>query len=525
MSEHQFVFCYTEFIDSLLVIDNFNVLPKEDSFFREFIKNDFQILITTRCKITSFPVLELKELDIEKELPDLFFQFCPSSRSNPEIVTAIIKEVKYHTLTVCMAALTLEASGMEPEELLSELKTCGLNLNTSEEIEIYKDEEFQYGRMMEHLRRLLQLNKLDLEQNDILRSLSLLPLSGVLKASFRKWMRLENANTINQLIRYGFIMEDTENRKISLHPLIQEVALLELHPSVSNCKTMLDSLHLICLAHGLDVQKPQNVIASLISINDHIINDWSEYYLLFLQDMFPCFDKYLVTDYLPKLAKRIEYVMNEAEILTVCNKALLLDYKAELLLPHKEYDNAIKKRKKAITLLENYHELEHSERSVNLLSNLYNNLSNTYLLQNKKNEAIEALKTAFEVRKSLAARGFYETHDQLQQIMNLVNMLILSKEYSAAENLTALYEKLVSEYLGKDCLDYGVCQLTKGILAYKHGQAKEAEVCLLSADNIFHEVLGEKNDYSKTVCRYLYHLYRRWKKMELAEEYSKKLIM
>ena len=132
-----------------------------------------------------------------------------------------------------------------------------------------------------------------------------------------------------------------------------------------------------------------------------------------------------------------------------------------------EYDNAIKKRKKAITLLENYHELEHSERSVNLLSNLYNNLSNTYLLQNKKNEAIEALKTAFEVRKSLAARGFYETHDQLQQIMNLVNMLILSKEYSAAENLTALYEKLVSEYLGKDCLDYGVCQLTKGILAYK----------------------------------------------------------
>ena len=163
MSEHQFVLCYTEFIDSLLVIDNFNVLPKEDSFFREFIKNDFQILITTRCKITSFPVLELKELDIEKELPDLFFQFCPSSRSNPEIVTAIIKEVKYHTLTVCMAALTLEASGMEPEELLSELKTCGLNLNTSEEIEIYKDEEFQYGRMMEHLRRLLQLNKLDLE--------------------------------------------------------------------------------------------------------------------------------------------------------------------------------------------------------------------------------------------------------------------------------------------------------------------------------------------------------------------------
>ena len=30
--------------DSLIIIDNFNVLPKDDTFFREFIKNRFQIL-------------------------------------------------------------------------------------------------------------------------------------------------------------------------------------------------------------------------------------------------------------------------------------------------------------------------------------------------------------------------------------------------------------------------------------------------------------------------------------------------
>lgn len=33
--------------DSLLIIDNFNVLPKDDSYFKELIKLDFQILITT----------------------------------------------------------------------------------------------------------------------------------------------------------------------------------------------------------------------------------------------------------------------------------------------------------------------------------------------------------------------------------------------------------------------------------------------------------------------------------------------
>lgn len=510
--------------DSLLIIDNFNILPKEDSFFRELIKNDFQILITTRCKITSFSAMEIKELDIEKELPDLFCRYCPSAKSEPDTIAAVIREVKNHTLTVCMAALTLEASGMEPEELLQELKACGLNMDNGEEIEIYKDEEFQNARMMVHLRKLLQLSRLSESQTDILRNLSLLPLSGIFKAYFRKWMCLDNANEINHLIRYGFIMEDTENKKIALHPLIQEIVLLETLPSVSNCKTMLDSLHLICLAHGLDVRKPQSIINNLISTCDHIINDMPEYYLLFLQDIFPYFDKYLVTDYLPKLVERIEYVMNEMDNVSVCGKALILDYKAELLLPHKEYDNAVKKLKKAVALLEEYHTREVTERSANLLSNLYNNLSNTYLLMGKSKDAVTTLKAAFEVRQKYANYGLLETQDTLQQMMNLVNMLILSKDFDAAENLTAFYENLVLENLGKDCIDYGVCLLAKGIISFSLGKAANAETYLLSAEAVFDDILEEDNGYSKTTCQYLYNLYRRWSKPELAEGYKQKLL-
>lgn len=510
--------------DSLLIIDNFNVLPKDDNFFRELIKNDFQILITTRCKITRFSAMEIKELDSESELSDLFCRYCPSAKSEPDTVAAIIKEVKNHTLTVCMAALTLEASGMEPEELLQELKACGLNMDNGEEIEIYKDEEFQDARMMEHLRKLLQLSRLSEIQTDILRNLSLLPLSGIFKAYFRKWLCLDNANEINHLIRYGFIMEDTKNKKIALHPLIQEIVLLETLPSVSNCKTMLDSLHLICLAHGLDVRKPQSIINSLISICDHIINDMPEYFLLFLQDIFPYFDKYLVTDSLPKLVERMEYVMKEMNTVSVCDKALLLGYKAELLLPHKEYYNAVKKLKKAVALLEEYHAGEVTECSANLLSNLYNNLSNIYLLVGKSKDAVTNLKAAFEVRQKYADYGLLETHDTLQQMMNLVNMLILSKDFDAAENLTAFYENLVLENLGRDCMDYGVCLLAKGIISFSLGKAANAETFFLSAEAVFDEILEEDNGYSKTICQYLYNLYRRWQKPELAEDYKQKLL-
>ena len=153
------------------------------------------------------------------------------------------------------------------------------------------------------------------------------------------------------MIRYGFIMDDSENKKISLHPLIQDVAVFETIPSVSICRNMLDSLHLICLAHGLEVRRPDNVISSLISINEHIINDESDYYLLFLQDMFPYLDKYLIMDYLPKLVERISYEMDRHQLNSPCDKALLLDYKAELFVLKKDNGNALKKRTKALELL------------------------------------------------------------------------------------------------------------------------------------------------------------------------------
>ena len=77
------------------------------------MKNDMQLLITSRCRLKNYDSIEIKELDKEKELTELFYKHCPSAKRDPDSVSAIIEEVNCHTLTVCMAALTLEASGME----------------------------------------------------------------------------------------------------------------------------------------------------------------------------------------------------------------------------------------------------------------------------------------------------------------------------------------------------------------------------------------------------------------------------
>ena len=510
--------------DSLIIIDNFNVLPKEDAFFKEFIKLNCKILVTSRCNISQYETIKISEMDADTELIELFYKHCPSAKSSQDVVKEIIQTVGCHTLTVCLSALSLTASGMEPEELLAELKTCGLNITSGEDVELYKDDDFTDGLMIEHLSKLLQLGKLSNQQLDILRNLSLLPVSGVIKNSFKNWMKLDNLTDVNHLIKYGFINEDTDNKKISLHPLLQEVIAIETMPTVTACSTLLDNLHLICLTHGLELRRPENVIASLISVTERIIVDDGAYFLLFLQDVFPYLDKYLVSDYLPKLTERISYVMEEYKLESPCDKALLLDYKAECFLLKKDYGNAVKKREKAINIMEKLHTKDADMRTTNLLSNLYNNFSNTYLLMKQGNEAAKALRTAFNIRIEYAHLGLTESHDSLQQMMNLINMLLLAKDVDNAKIVLEQYETLVLEHLSDTSLDYGICKLSQGIIDMMERKPEAAEINLLGAESIIGNAVGTDNDYMRTTYRYLNNLYARWKKPEKAIEYRDKFL-
>jgi len=86
--------------DSLIIIDNFNVLPKEDAFFKEFIKMNCKILVTSRCNISQFETVKVSEMDADTELVELFYKHCPSAKSSEEVVKDIIQTVGCHTLTV-----------------------------------------------------------------------------------------------------------------------------------------------------------------------------------------------------------------------------------------------------------------------------------------------------------------------------------------------------------------------------------------------------------------------------------------
>lgn len=510
--------------DSLIILDNFNVLPKEEPFFKEFRSNRFHLLVTTRCnlKLADERKEEILTLNLEKELVPLFISNCPSAKEEKENVKEIINTVHSHTLTVILASLTLAESGLEPADLLYELKTNGLDTPDAESVDIYKDGEYAEGIMIEHLKTLLSINKLTAEEALIMRCMALLPSSGVLKQHFKEWMKLDNLEPVIRLVKHGLIQDDTENRMFNLHPLIRDVVISTMEPSISNCRLIMDSLHLVSLVHGMEYSRPINAINCQLSVMENIIIDDIPAYLMYLQDLFPHLEKYRYTEELSKLVDRIEKIMMDGKIDTPCDRALLFDYKAQLFIEKKDYDNAIKRQSKAISIMEKLKTPDATMREMSLLSNIYCNISSTYLYKKKLDIATDYLKKAFELRKEYEHLGLMESHDLLVQMMNLVELSIYAKDYTNAREILDFYENIITEYLGKETFDYARCQLMHGVIDLQTRKYKESEKHLDTAEEMIARIMGNDSKYLREVYAIKSKLHRQLGKIDLAAEYANK---
>lgn len=86
-------------------------------------------------------------------------------------------------------------------------------------------------------------------------------------------------------------------------------------------------------------------------------------------------------------------------------------------------------------------------RTANLLSNLYNNISNTYLLMKRGNEVAKALRTAFDIRMEYAHIELTESHDSLQQMMNQSIRCCWQRMWTMQRFVLEQYETLVLRVL------------------------------------------------------------------------------
>lgn len=218
-------------------------------------------------------------------------------------------------------------------------------------------------------------------------------------------------NSVNDLIEKGFV-QTVDGRAVTLHSMIQEVAVEETRPSVQNCRTLLDSIQSICLLHDYDIPHYRQLFQMVGSIIERIENDDMPFYLRFLEDVYPYMDKYHDSQGMELVLNELSALLKDRSVGSVSDRALLTNYRAYC---EKKPNKAIKLQKEAIAMLP-----EITADNALLVSNLYSNLGGMYKLSGKLELAKQNMEQAIQI---LEQYGLTQYHDSIVQISNYAVLL------------------------------------------------------------------------------------------------------
>lgn len=462
--------------DTLLIIDNFNVTATQDSLLSVVMKYRCRILFTTRSRFNNYTSMILEEITDTEMLVGLMRVFYSDAERHRPILEQIIQTVHSHTLAVEMSARLLETGIMEPMFLLNKLKEEKVGLDATDTIGITKDGKIQKATYYHHIRTLFSLYHLSDMEMEVMGSLSLLPVTGISGRLFANWLKLHDMNIVNELIEKGFV-QTMERHVIALHPMMQEVAVEEIKPSVTSCRTLLESLQQICLRHGEEVPYYKQLFQTIETIIKLIDDDDMLFYLRFVEDVFPYMEKFHYAQGMELVRKHLTEILKDNAVGTVADRALLMEY----------YAFCEKKTEKAIKLLKDAVAMITETTSVNalLVSNLYSNLGGMYKQIGELELAKDNMEQGIHI---LEKYGLAYYHDSIVQITNYA--VLLTEMGQPNRGLSALKKlsRVIREYNSDQTIDYGCVQETMGNICLTLGEVQQATTYFQKAMAIYEMV-------------------------------------
>ena len=481
--------------DTLIIIDNFNATATQDSFLSVMLKYRCRILFTTRSKFDSYCTLHLKEIKESSSLFQLVSSFYSEAEEHRAIVEKIIETVHYHTFAVELAAKLLENGILAPHQLLIKLQEEKASLHNEDKIKIMKDGQSSNATYYNHIHTLFSLYSLSRKQRDIMCNMCFLPSSGISARIFSKWLELSTLNDVNDLIETGFVQSSLRHT-ISLHPMIQEIAVSETAPSVTNCHTLLDSLQKICLMHGIEVSYYKKLFQTVENIMLFIEKDDIPQYLLFLEDVFPYMEKYHYQKGMKKIIQELQHFIKANTYGTASDRALLLDYQATL---EPKTEKAIKLEKEALAQIK-----ETTKENAHLVSNLHSNLGGLYRI----NEQLDLAKKHMKMGISLLEQyQLLYTNDSIPQITNYAVLLTEMQEPALALSALRKLAQIIKEYNSNHCLDYAQVQESLGSICLITANISQAKTHFKKALKIYEDIWADEPELIEKKYKEIQELY------------------
>ena len=220
----------------LIILDNFDVFEDED--LDRFCKGNYSVLFTTRYRevCNDIPEMEIKEITDENELMEIFQTEYKKNLDDMalEQVKVLLNTLNGHPLSIRLVASAMKSNRISPEKMIALLNDGSEELKKKNA----KAVDMIFGR----LKQVFSMSSLSEEEKNILKNLVLMPLRGIDVEIFYELCGFDNYELIDGLIQKSWIVHDSANDAVHLHPLIADVMAEELDKDASCCDTLLCSL-------------------------------------------------------------------------------------------------------------------------------------------------------------------------------------------------------------------------------------------------------------------------------------------
>ncbi len=480
--------------DTLLMIDNFNVTAERDTLLPVVMKYRCRVVFTTRSRLNNYVCMQLEEITEKETLFQLMSCYYSYAKEYRPILLQIIETVHNHTLVVELAARLLEKGILEPSELLTKLKEEKAALNTSDKIGITKDGKAIKNTYYGHIHILFSLYQLSEQEQNVMCNIAMIPFTGISTRLFARWLKLSDLNIVNDLIEMGFIVPKP-GQVITLHPMIQEIAVADTKPSIQKCLTLCQSLQETCLLHGKDVSYYKMMFQTIENLIVLAEKDDMSYYLRFLEDVFPYMEKYHYKIGMKTLLNEIHQIL-DMPFGEIKDKALFLDYCAAC---EKKVEKAIKLEKEALSLL-----TEINVDNAHLTANIYANLGALYREVGQTTFAKKHMEIGITI---LEQYNLNYMNDSIAQICNYA--ILLTEIGEAEKGITALQKlaRIVKNCNTQFSIDYAAIQEAMANICLVQGNLSEATSHFKKAVQIYEIVWGNEPELIETKRLEIQQLY------------------
>lgn len=385
---------------------------------------------------------------------------------------------------------------LEPNELLERLSENGANPETADKIGVTKDGINTKATYYNHIHTLFELYTLDDEMQGIMRCMTYVPICGIRAKMFAKWLELPDMNSINDLIETGFIQNILAD-KISLAPMINDITIEDLKPSLSNCKTMLTSIQQICLRHGEDISYSKILFETIAKIINRSQNDDTKFYIRFIEDAFSYMEKYKYENGMRLIVSEIERFKAELQPNDI---ALLYDFKSAVeAMFGTSLKKAIELSKKAVAACvpeDNFH----------LAANLNMNLGYYYHM----NGDLENAKLFMEKGMKFMSEHNELNNDIIIMLHNYSNLMSDCGEPLKAVRAMKKCAEMIKENHTDMCSDYADLYFDIGVIYLQANEKSKAEDSFKEAFRVYSSIYAATDElylekYNR-VSKYLPHV-------------------